>query len=458
MFSYSSKRLITVLLVLLLLVSVGFRCKCVPEKVRKRIEPLSLSWWRVTESAESVSDIVNNFRQIYPHITINYQQFRPEEYEMALLEAWAEDRGPDIFSIPNTWIGKYQSKILYAEAGNKVTIGRQILAGTIKKEPKIIVEEKTIPNLRTLKENFVDVVVEDVYRDNKLWGLPLALDTLALYYNRDLLNQAKIITPPADWEEFVEDVRLLNIYDRQGNLIQSATSLGTSNNIEIAADILSLLMLQNGTLMITPAGNTGFNQPSQTDPNYFPGEEALRFYTDFANPAKEIYSWNKQMPESLDAFAQGKTAFFFGYSYHLPLIKSQAPNLNFDIAKVPQIAGSLKEVNYANYWVEAVSKKTRYPNEAWAFLLFATEAQNAKTYLERVKRPTAHRSLIKSQLEDFDLIHFAEQVLTSQSWYRGKDWTKAEKAIKNMIDDVVEGKRTIKEAINFYIQIVNQTY
>ncbi|MGC9049044.1 MAG: extracellular solute-binding protein [Patescibacteria group bacterium] len=443
-------------LLLSLIILPGLRCKLFPSKEAiRRIQPVVLNWWRVTDGPDSVSEIINRFQQQYSHIAINYQQFRPEEYELALLEAWAEDRGPDIFSIPVTWLGKYKTKILPMPA--KMTIGKQILTGKIKKEPRVIIEEKGGLSLRDLRNNFVDTVVNDIYQENQILGLPLYLDTLALYFNRDLLNQAKIVEPPKTWDEFINDVNLLNIFDRQGNLIQSAVALGTSNNIENAVDILSTLMLQNGTQM-TSDGSATFNLPSRDDPSYFPGEEALRFYTDFADPAKEIYSWNKNMPSALNAFTQNKTAFYIGYASDLAKIRDLNPKLNFDLTKLPQIKGSLKEANIANYWVETVAKKTKYPNEAWIFLMFAAENQNVKTYLDRTKRPTANRALIQSQLENIDLAPFASQVLTAQSWYRGRNWPSAEKALREMIDDVVEGRRTIKEAINYYVQIVNQTY
>lgn len=454
---FNLKKLTILVLLSSLIILPGLRCKLFPKKkALEKIKPIVLNWWRVTDSVDTVSEIINRFQGQYSHIRINYQQFRPEEYEQALLEAWAEDRGPDIFSIPYTWLGKYQTKIL--PIPQKMSIGHQFLTGTIKKEYKVEIQEKRGLTSRDLKNFFVDTVANDVYRQNQIWALPLSLDTLALYYNRDLLNQAKIIEPPKTWEELITAVKLLTILDRQGNFIQSGVSLGTSNNIANSADILSVLMMQNGTRMTSDSSAT-FNLPLVDDPSYFPGEEALRFYTDFANPSKEIYSWNKSFSSAFDAFIQGKTAFYFGYASDILKIRTLAPKLNFDITKMPQISGSLKEMNLANYWVETVAKKTKYPNEAWIFLMFATtDANNVKTYLERAKKPTAHRALIKTQLEDFDLASFANQVLIAKSWYRGKNWPVAEKAMKDMIDDVIEGRRTVKGAMNYYVQVINQTY
>ena len=91
--------------------------------------------------------------------------------------------------------------------------------------------------------------------------------------------------------------------------------------------------------------------------------------------------WNNFMPNSLESFMAGKTAFFFGYSYHIPIIKAQAPKLNFEITQVPQIGNP---VNFANYWTETVSKKSKHVDEAWSFILFITTNQEAnKLFLDK---------------------------------------------------------------------------
>jgi len=440
---------------LALMVLTGFSCTLVPQAKRKQVQPIVLNWWRVADGPDTMTDVMANFNKQYTHIRINYQQFRLEEYEQALLQAWAEDRGTDIFSIPNTWVGKYKTFMLPMPP--KLTVSRRVLTGTIKKDYKVVTETKIGPTIRDLKNNFVGAVADDVYLDSQTWALPMSFDTLALYYNRNLLNQAKIVEPPLTWDEFITDVKALTLIDPQGKIVQAGAAMGTASNVNYAADILSVLMLQNGTTMASAFGAT-FNQASADDKDYFPGEAALRFYTDFAAPSKEVYTWNKDMPDSFSAFVQGKTAFYFGYAGDILKIKNSAPSLNFDVTKIPQITGSLKQTDIANYYVETVAKKTKYPGEAWTFVLFASDPANVKSFLDRAKRPTALRALIKDQLNNFDLAPFVNQVLISQSWYHGRNWVTAEQAMKNMIDDVANGVRTLKESISYYIQIINQTY
>lgn len=451
-------RLTIIFLIAVFLITSGLGCKGTPKKLEQRAKPVNLVYWRTGDTQDAFGAIIQGFQALYPHVSITYKLVREEDYEQELLEAWAEDRGPDIFSIPNTWIGKYQSKILHLDMTSEIIMVRQIVTGTIKKETKLTEERKKAPNLRQLRETFVETVPKDVIFNNKIYGLPLSLDILALYYNRELLNSAGIVNPPQTWDEFATDVKLLTLQDRYGDFIQSGAALGTAKNIDYVLDILSLLMLHNGTPMVSDEDRAVFNQSSPDDKDYFPAHEALRFYTNFSYAGSGIYTWNEEIPNALDSFIAGRLAFIFGYSDYLSTIKEQAPKLKFDMIKAPQISGSLKEINYTRYPVETVSKKTEHPNEAWAFILYATETQSAKTFVERSKRPTAHRQLISGQLEDFDLAPFVSGVLTAQTWYRGKNYSLVEEAFQDMVTSVITNEKTIQEAIEYTVGRVNLTY
>ncbi|PKL72168.1 hypothetical protein CVV26_02760 [Candidatus Kuenenbacteria bacterium HGW-Kuenenbacteria-1] len=441
------------------LLTTGFGCSFMSKEVREAMKPVELNYWRVldneTDAQDDFTEIINNYKAIHPNINIIYKKLRYKEYEEELLNAWAEDRGPDIFSIHNTWVGKYKNKIL--PMPKELIIPQTIVTGTFKKEPKIIIQPKATPSLKEFKNKFVDVVYKDVIKEGQVYGLPLSIDSLVLYYNKDILNSARIPLPPTTWSEFIEMIPKITIIDKENNIIQAGVALGTAQNITNATDILSLLMMQNGTQMIDENNRATFNLSSQTQKDIIPGEQALTFYTDFANPTKETYTWNEQMPEALDLFIQGKSAFYFGYSADLFSIQNQAPKLNFSIAPMLQIEGN-SEINYANYWLETVSKKTEHSNEAWDFILFATQEEQAKLYLEKTKKPTALKNLIKKQMEDYDLSIFVNQILTAQSWYRGNVGDLIKKIFNELIEGTLRGDGEIQKLLNTAVEKINQTF
>lgn len=462
-------KITTLLLIFAFLLTSGFGCKMVDQATQEALKPIELNYWRVWDGPDAFAEILSQYKALHSNITINYRKLRYDEYEKELLDALAEDRGPDIFSIHNTWVKKYQNKIKPMPAA--ITMAYPVTKGTVKKE--VVQELKTTKSisLKEIKNNFVDVVYDDVVintltdeKNNKyedlVYGLPLFVDTLAMYYNKDLINNAGIAQPPAYWNsQFQENVKKLTKQDTKGLIIQSGVALGGSTNIERYSDILSVLMMQNGTVMMDDRGNVTFNKipSSLKDQKYNPGLEALRFYSDFANPAKEVYCWNKTMDNSLALFAQGKLAIMLGYAYHLPQIIAQAPKLNFAVAKLPQIEGNPSNINFANYWVETVSNKSKNADAAWDFVQFITKADQAKLFLNQVKRPTALRSLINEQINDLDIGTFAEQVLTAKSWYKGADAEAAEKIIGEMIDSAVAGQDELASVINLGARKVQQT-
>jgi multiple sugar transport system substrate-binding protein len=461
------RKIIILSLIFSFLLTSGFGCKVVDQKTQDAMKPITLNYWRVYDGSDAFDEILANYKKLHPFVTINYRKLRYDEYEKELINALAEDRGPDIFSIHNTWLKKYQSKITPMPAS--ITMAYPVEKGTIKKD--IIPELRTTKSLslNDIKNNFVDAVYQDVviptldektkkYQD-QVYGLPLSVDTLAMYYNKDLFNNAGIALPPTYWNsEFQQDVKKMTKQDDKGEIIQAGAALGGSLNIERYSDILSVLMMENGSTMMDENGQVLFNviPPNFRNQKYNPGLEALRFYSDFANPAKEVYSWNKNLDDSLNMFAQGKLAIMFGYAYHLPTIKAQAPKLNFGITKLPQIEGN-PPANFANYWVETVSNKSKYQNEAWDFVQFATSAEQAKTYLAKAKKPTALRALVNEQVSDLDIGVFADQVLTAKSWYKGADSSAAEKIFADMIDAAVASQEQIENIINLAANRVEQT-
>lgn len=450
-------KIIILSLLAVFVLSAGFGCKTLSKETKQAIEPVTLNYWRVFDGQDAFAEVIQKYNELHPNVTIKYRKLRYEEFERELLDALAEDRGPDIFSIQNTWLRKYETKL--APLPKTITMAYQFEEGTLKKEIVTRLQTYQSLSLKDLRDNFVDVVANDVIIDDQIYGLPLAVDTLAMYYNRDLLNRAGISEVPQYWnQEFVQAVKEMTIQNMQREIVQSGVALGGADNINRASDILAALMLQSGATMMSDSGQVLFHTSARGSA-LSPGADALRFYSDFANPGKESYAWNEDLPNSLDMFMSGNLAIMFSYAYDLPTIRSQAPKLNFSLAKLPQIEGNPPtNINIANYWVEVVSKKSKHVNEAWDFLQFITKADNVRSYLEKSNKPTALRSLINAQRASDDLGVFASQLLTAKSWYRGKDVISAEQALAEMITlapNYPEDK--LKDLINLVAAKVQQT-
>lgn len=398
---------------------------CKPREVNQSAE---LEFWGVFDDSDVYKKLISDFNKVYPKIKVNYYKKQNSTYEKDLLDAMAAGRGPDIMMLHHTWVPRYEDKIWGAP-------------------PELI-------SIKDVQDNFVDVVFDDFVIDGNIAALPLSVDSLALYYNKDILNTAGISQPPKTWKDFLAAVEKTTIKSQGSDILRAGAALGTARNVNRSTDILSLLMLQSGAQMVDKQKTAAtFGQNVEINGESFnPGEAALQFYTDFANPKKSVYTWNDRMHYSIDAFYAREAAMMFNYSYHLPTIRALAPYLNFGVSLMPQIEESDNNINYANYWGLAVSHNSLEMEAAWRFIIWLTDKEAAQNYLELTEKPIARRDLFLWQKDDPDLGIFAEQSLTARSWYQVNNLT-IETVLADMIELVVSGGTTAKEAIS---RAVNQ--
>lgn len=453
-----------------LLAITGQGCtKALPQETVQASKPTTLRVWTVVDDYNVYQPAIESWRKQHSNVTIDFRRFRLEEYENELLNAFAEDRGPDVFLIHHDWTNEYLSKITPMPKTTK-TAYRISTGGARPKITWELREEPTV-SLLDLKNQFVDTVAKDLVRvvnvgtqdavknEERAMGVPVGIDTLALYYNKDLLNAANIPTPPQDWGQFTEQVKQLKQIDDEGKLVRTAAGFGTGVNVERSADIITALMMQNGVVMTDDSGYPTFDRiPASLSGQVElpPSHRALEFYTDFANEGKDTFTWDYNQINSYDAFIQGRTAFFFGYAYHGDLIRARAPKLNLGITKLPQINPQIP-VNIPNYWYFAVSKKSKAQDLSWSMLTTLAQPEQQKAMLAVARRPASRKALLADQLNDERVGVFASQVLTAKSWYRGKDVQAAERALIQMIDDVVTLKQPMIRAIQFASDAVSQT-
>ncbi|MDP2685173.1 MAG: extracellular solute-binding protein [bacterium] len=419
--------------------------------------PVTLNIWGVWDETSDWQQIISSYNALHPYITINYSKIRYEEYEKMLLEGWATSSGPDIFAIPNSWVQSYSSKFIYplpATTAVSYYTTKKVLFKT-----ETTIEKRNEPSLNagSINRDYIDTVYNDIIIGGQIYGLPMGINTLALYFNRDLLSQANIVQPPQTWSDFTNMVQSIAIVNNDDEIVRAATALGGYDNMANVSDIVTLLLMQNGANMTVVKKQALFNQASSSDPTYFPAQEALRFYTDFSNPTKSVYTWNNQMPDALNEFASGKLAFLFAYPFQESEIRAKAQGINYEVSTIPQINPNNK-VNYANYWIYTVAKNSPYVGFAWNFLQYAANTANVTSYIENTQQTSALRSVITEQLKDPDRGVLAQQALTAKSWYRGQNPQNTEIYFSEMIENIVNETLTIEKALEVAANKIGSEY
>ena len=261
---------------------------------------------------------------------VKYEQKDEDSFDAILVEAIASDTGPDIFLLPQSEILKKRNKIF------------------------------TIPYDNFTVRDFKDYFIEEgelYLQEDGILALPFIVDPLVMYWNRSLFANAGVANPPSVWDDFFILAKKLTQKDENKNISTSAVSFGEFANVENAKEILTTLFMQSGNpIVFQDSGEVKVSLRDIYNNDATPAESALRFYTEFSNPVKETYSWNKAMPNSKMAFLSGDLAMYFGFASELEDLRSKNPNLNFDVAYLPQTENLKNNVTFGKIQALAISR------------------------------------------------------------------------------------------------------
>jgi multiple sugar transport system substrate-binding protein len=282
---------------------------------------------------------------------------------------------------------------------------------------------------------FPHVVEQEFTRGNAVYALPVTLDTLALLYNKSIFDAQGIALPPGNWLAFQDLAQSLG----KG----SAAIGGSGRTIERAADIISVLMLQDRVPMADEQGNVVLQG----------AQGALAFYAKFGSAKGKYGVWDNASPSAFTRFAAGTLPMAFGYYADLRALRAANPQLRAGAAPLPQPASG--SVNYARYHGLAVWSQSKNPEAAWRFIATVTmDPRFAAMYSGAANTPPALRELIAQVANDPELGAFALQALSARAWPRPDDRI-VDAAFTQMIESIHKGGAPLKDALDAAERAIN---
>ena len=307
---------------------------------------------------------------------------------------------------------------------------------------------------RTFLSTFIPEA--DLYLESQgLLALPIGVDPLIMYWNRALFSNADIATPPTTWDQLVSLVPKLTVADKSYNISQSTVGMGDYVNVQNAQAILSLLMLQAGNpiVSIDPNGNLvaaigGGSSEATAAAN------ALSFYTQFADPTSATYSWNRALLNSQDMFIANQLAIYFGFASEYNTLSQKNPNLDFDVATVPQfskntngqLGGSGQYTTFGNLYSFAILRQS--PNAAAALTdILTLTSQNAATLWNSFTGLPAARldSLAVNPANSIEPI-LSQSALWARGWI-DPNQSATSQIFQSMVDSVTSGQTSPTQAV-----------
>ncbi len=352
---------------------------------------------------------------------VDYVEKDKETYEEEFVEALASGGGPDLFLMEQGKIVKNKDKIV------------EIPYDTISE--------------RDFKNTFIEEG-EMYLTQNGVIGLPFTIDPMVMYWNRDIFQSVGIANPPEFWDELFVLSPKITQRDTASNIIRSFTALGEFTNIENAKEILSAFIVQSGNRIVVQTQN-GFESIINEKLDFAtpPAESAVRFYTEFSNPIKSVYSWNKSLPNSKQLFTAGDLAIYFGFASELSEILRSNPNLNFNISPLPQLRDADTKITYGKMNAFTIPKNSKNQAGALSVGLVLTSLENIAQFSTDFGLPPVRRDALVNKPTDAISSVFYDSALMSKSWF-DPDNSKTDDIFKNMIESVTSGRARLGEAIN----------
>ncbi|MBT3349497.1 extracellular solute-binding protein [bacterium] len=339
------------------------------------------------------------------------------ELQHELAEKMAEGRGPDVIFTAGDWIHQNSKKLVP------------------------LLQDETF-SAQNFQNTFVHAAAESMIFENQIWGIPMAVDSLAVIFNEEhLIDRLQDRnSPAATWTDFKSDVEQLTKTDNSiTRFLVSGAAIGRADNLNYGVEILENLMLQIGTTFFEPenavarfATSAGVMSDG-TRANL--GEEALQFFVSFASPKYKNFSWNELIATSETSgrdfapFLQGKVSMIFGKSRDLKFLKKLSgeqdrsgekliSEKNIKVAFLPQFEDPAQTHTrdvVADVWAFAVPRGAQNEEMSWSFLKFSGKKENAVSFHNSTLLPTARLDLIAEQGDEPNLGIFARQAKFSKN-------------------------------------------
>ena len=329
---------------------------------------IKYSIWGDPQEITSQKAIADAFHAANPNITVDVGVSDWETYWTALQTGIAGGAAPDVFAMDGPLFPDYQARDVLLDL-----------------KPYI---DKSGYDLTQLADQGV---ADFKTADGGQYGLPRDLNTIVLYYNKDIFDAAGIPYPDDtwDWEKLREVSKQLTKPDANGDKLPDQygfyTETGDMENFWLST------VWQNGGDVLAPDGKSTVLGTDQA-------AGGIQFVQDLI--------WkDKVMPDAAvsattgDAFEQKQAAMEANGSWLVPTF--QAADINLGIAPLPKgPAGRFTSVNPTG---AVISKTSKSPDAAWEFVKYlASPAAQEQLMQLRASLPVNKEVLAGPYATSFD--------------------------------------------------------
>lgn len=314
-------------------------------------------WQYVFETRVKAMDrLIADFEAQNPDIKVKQVTFPYADYQTRVVAATMAKKGPDVVQLFYGWTDQFVKGKVVQPLDPKVFDHAQI-------------ESEFFPIVQAMK------------RDGQYYGLPTAVRSLALFYNKKLFEEAGIAEPPKTLDELVESAGKIAKFDAGGNLTQAGMTL----------DMAGQDHHWWREVLVRQFGGAPYSDDHKTVAyNSDAGKQALAFYTGLQTDAK--IGMAGFMDEGQAAFRAGRAGMTIDGTFRLGAFKS-IEGFEWGVAELPANKEGVR-ANYASYFANGIgaTSKGEKLEAAQKFLQYISSPEAMDIWLEEVGELPARRS------------------------------------------------------------------
>lgn len=288
--------------------------------------------------AKAYENSFAEFETQHDEIDVKVELVPPAEYFTVLPQDVASGQMADIFWVNTSSFG------LYADNGDLINVGDE---------------------LREQKSGWKKSVVDLYTRDGALWGVPQLWDSIALYYNKDLVRATGVNPASLTWDvgkpsdTFLPAVQKLTVdengktADQTGFVPAKTRQFGFNASLDGQAIYPNFVASNGGVLQ--EGDRFAMSSPETVAAMQYVVDLINKFHV--APPAADT---NQNPDKARDLFIQGKLALFQSGPYNLKNIEAGA---DFEWGIAPLVAGPKGRVSLVHGVAAVGYSKSRHPEE-----------------------------------------------------------------------------------------------
>ncbi|GAA1665915.1 ABC transporter substrate-binding protein [Kribbella sp. NPDC056951] len=278
-------------------------------------------------------------------------------------------------------------------------------------------------------DGVIQGMVDATSYDGKLYGLAPVTNTIALFYNKDMLAEAGV-QPPKTWDELKAAAKKLTKPGRYGIAFNANATY-------------------EGSWQFLPAMWT--NGGDETDLKSPQVAEALQLWVDLVqsgSASKSVINWTQG--DAKDQFVAGKAAMMVNGPWQIPALQ-ESPKVKWDVVTFPLHKPDQTPIAPlgGEAWTVPLNKDQAKQQKAADFVQCLNSDENELAWAKaRFTLPTKTALLDQYAKEVPSMKAFAEQVKTARArtGKLGDKWPDAAKVIYQAIQLALTGKASAQDA------------